>query len=423
MTTMEYERVFSLDDEALKCPYEHFKRARSECPVSRSEVVQVWVISDHEHVTAVLKDAVTFSTKQMLGPQVAEEWQRMIDLAAATPEGKEKLGPEYGTSPRKVLLFADPPEHTRHRKLIMSALSPAAIRSWEGRIRETAQLFVDRLAEQPRVNFVEDFANAYTMTVIADILGLPREQVPQMLKWAAGFNSMVGNPNLTQEEVDALVDVRLGFDLYFDEQVQQRRKEPTGDLISRVIELNDAAEEKLARDDLLQLFQLVMVGGSDTSSTALAKMIEYLAENPEQWTELRNDASRIPLFMEEMLRTESPVQGMFRYVTKDVELGGQSLKQGDYVWVSLGAANRDPKVFDDPDTKNLDRKGTPAKYVSFGGGPHTCPGTALIRLGLRIVLEMLTARFTGVRFTGEKPASKKSFLFFGPAELHVEFLN
>ncbi|MBY4212601.1 cytochrome P450 [Rhodococcus fascians] len=416
-----YEPVFGLDDEALKCPYDSFKNARETCPVSFSSGTGFWVISDHEHITAALKDAVTFSTKEMLGPQVAAEWQMMIDRAAQLPEGKKKIGPDYGTSPRKILLFADPPEHGKHRKLITSALSPAAIKSWEGRIRETAALYVGKLVDGESLDFVEAFATPYTMTVIADILGLPRDEVPQMLEWAEGFNSMVGNPNLTEEQVDGLVGTRLGFDVYFAQKLKERLEQPGTDLISRVAEINEAGESALTVDELLMIIQLTLVGGSDTSSTALAKMIEYLTGDPAEWQRMREDPKHIPAFMDELLRTESPVQGMFRGVTRDVELGGQQLKEGDVVWLSLGAANRDGKVFDDPDAKNMDRRGTAARLVSFGGGPHSCPGTALTRLELRIMLELLTSTFSGVRLTGEQPKSKKSFLFYGPAKLDVAF--
>lgn len=419
--SLGYEPVFALDESAMECPYHHFKQAREKCPVSFSEATSFWVISDHEHVTKALKDPATFSTKYMLGPQVDKEWQMLIERAAERPEGKAAIGPDYGKSPRKILLFADPPEHGRHRKLIMGALTPAAIRSWEPKIRETANHYVDLLAQQPEVEFVVDIATPYTMAVIADILGQPREMVPQMLRWTEGFNSMVGNPNLTEDELNALVDVRLGFDLYFADQIKQREQNPTGDLISRIVELNKQEGYGLTTDELLMVVQLNVVGGSDTSSTALAKMIEHLCEHPEQWTRMKNDPSFIPAFIEELLRTEAPVQGVFRYVTKDVELGGQQLKEGDFVWLSFGSANRDPKVFDDPDTKDFDRTGTPAKYVSFGGGPHLCPGVPLSRLELRIMLEAMTSRFDGVEFTDGKSPSKKSFLFFGPSELNVRF--
>jgi cytochrome P450 len=417
-----YERVFALDEEALRCPYESFREARTECPVSHSAANGFWVVADHEHVLQVLKDTATFSTRRMLGPLVARQWKEMIEKAALRPEGKQAIGADYGSSDREVLLFADPPEHRRHRKLIMGALTAAAIRSWEDRIGDTARLFVDRLAAQPKVEFVEEFAVGYTMTVIADILGVPRDQVPTMLKWASGFNSMVGNPDLTEDEETALVDTRLGFDLYFSDQIAQREKRPTDDLISRIVELNREEGSELSNDEILMVLQLVMVGGSDTSSTALAKMIEYLAENPDRWNDLATDVDRIPSFMEEMLRTESPVQGMFRMVTQDVHLGGQEMKAGDFVWVSLGSANRDSKVFDDPDAKRFDRTGITGKYVSFGSGPHTCPGTALTRLELRRVLGMLIQRFAGVEFVAPRAPSKKSFLFFGPSRLDVRFI-
>lgn len=416
-----YEPVFQLEDEALKCPYDHFRAARSECPVSFSKKLGFWVVSDHENVLEVLKDTVTFSTKEMLGPQVAQEWQMLIDKAAEYPEAKAVIGPRYGESPRKTLLFADPPAHTLHRKLITSALSPAAIKSWERRITETAEHYVDTLADGSPVEFVTHFATPYTMAVIADILGLDRELVPQLLGWAEGFNSMVGNPNLTEDELNALVNVRLSFDLFFAKLITERRANPGEDLVSRVVALNDELEEPLSTDELLMVLQLTLVGGSDTSSTALAKMIEYLTSHPDQWDAMRSDPKAIQPFMDELLRTESPVQGMFRAVTRDVELDGRQMKAGDVVWLSLGAANRDPKVFPNPDDKDISRKGTAGRFVAFGGGPHVCPGSPLTRMELRIVLEKLTGRFSQVELDGTAPASKKSFLFFGPAQLPVTF--
>lgn len=419
--TVDYESVFTLDEKALECPYEQFRRARSECPVSFGENIGFWVVSDHEHVMEVLREARTFSTKEMLGPQAAAQWQQMIDMAAATEEGRERLGADYGNSPRKTLLFADPPEHTQHRRLITRALSAGAVASWEPRVRETAQLFVDGLETKPEQEFVADFATRYTMTVIADILGLPREMVQQLLAWTHGFNSMVGNPNLTEEELNGLRDVRLGFDVYFDEQMTLRKAEPTEDLVSRVVTLNEDSDEPLSRDELFMVLQLLVVGGSDTSSTALSTMVEFLAENPQEWTRLRENPTAIPQFIEELMRAESPVQGMFRVVTKDVELGGQQLKKGDMLWLSLGSANRDPKVFTDPDVVDLDRKAPTPDFVGFGGGPHLCPGAALTRMELRVALEELTQRFTGVQMTADRSGRLPSFLFFGPANLPVRF--
>jgi cytochrome P450 len=418
--TTSYEQVFALQPEALKCPFEHFSESRREDPVAYSESLKMWIVTGYRAVAAALRDVSTFSTKEMLGPATAAEWQRMIDLAAATEEGRKRLGPEYGTSPRKTLLFADPPEHTEHRKLIASATRAAAIASWEPRIRTTAGRFVDELAKKPHVEFVTEFATPYTMTVIADILGLPHEMVPQMLHWTHGFNSMIGNP-LTDEEVAQLVDVRLGFDIYFDEQMRLRKQTPTTDLISGVVEYNKLAHEPLSRDELLMVLQLVMVGGSDTSATALSQMMEYLTDNPEQWDRLNADPAAIPAFVEELLRTDSPIQGLFRIVTKDVELGGKRLAKGDTVWLSLGSANRDPEIFEDPDEKDFSRRNAVSQYLTFGGGPHNCAGAALTRLELRVVLEMLTTEFSSVERNSPPSERIKSFLFYGPTTLDVTF--
>jgi cytochrome P450 len=420
MTTASYEDVFGLQPEALECPFAHFGETRREDPVTYNENLQMWIVTGHRAVAAILKDARTFSTKEMLGPKAAAEWQRMIDLAAATEEGRRRLGDSYGRSPRKTLLFADPPEHTTHRKLIASAMSAPAIAAWEPRIRETAQRFVDALAAQPETEFVTEFAAPYTMTVIADILGVPASIVPQMLAWTRGFNSMVGNP-LTDEEVAKLVDVRLGFDIYFDTQMRDRKQHPTTDIISRIVDYNDNSRNPLNRDELLMVLQLVMVGGSDTSSTALARMMEHLCDHPEEWTRIAEDPAYIPRFVEELLRTEAPLQGLFRIVMSDTEVGGKKLAKGDTVWLSLAAANRDPDVFAEPDTKLFDRSNPVSQYLMFGGGPHLCPGAALTRLELRVILELLTSRFSSVTRTAPSDERITSFMFYGPARLETRF--
>ncbi|WP_314034594.1 cytochrome P450 [Dietzia sp. CH92] len=423
MTTgYDYEKFFGLDPEQLKCPHTAFDEVRSECPVSRSDALGFWVVADHEHAQEVFKDASVFSTKKMLGEQVSDEWQRLVELAARRPGAKEELGDDYGTSDRKVLLFADPPEHGRHRRLIMGALTPKALTSWAPRIEETADIFVGGIEPGEEVEFVDDFANKYTMTVIADILGFPRDMVPQMLDWTEGFNSMVGNPDQTDEQIEALVDTRYGFDAYCNKQIDDRVANPTEDLISRIVRLNSASETPLGRDDLYQVLQLTMVGGSETSATALSKMIEYLGRYPEMWAELKADTALIPHFMEEMLRMFSPVQGSFRGVTKDVELGGHQLRAGDMLWVGMGTANRDPKVFEAPGRMDLGRRDR-SDHVAFGGGPHVCPGTSLTRMELRMVLEKVISRFSGVELVDEDPAAKKSFNFYGPAALPVRFIS
>ena len=421
-TDFQYEKFFGLDADQLKCPHTAFEEVRSECPVSRSDALGFWVVADHENAQKVFKDAKVFSTKKMLGEQVSDEWQRLVDLAAQRPGAKEEFGEDYGTSDRKVLLFADPPEHGRHRKLIMGALTPNALKSWAPRIEETADIFVGGITAGEEVEFVDGFANKYTMTVIADILGFPRDMVPQMLDWTEGFNSMVGNPDQTDEQIEALVDTRYGFDSYCNRQIDDRIAEPKEDLISRIVKLNADSESPLGRDDLFQVLQLSMVGGSETSATALSKMIEFLGKNPEMWAELKADTDRIPAFMEEMLRMYSPVQGSFRGVTEDVELGGQQLKAGDMLWVGMGASNRDPKVFDDPDRMDIDRERLAATHVAFGGGPHVCPGPSLTRMELRMMLEKLITGFSGVELVDPDPASKQSFNFYGPAALPVRFI-
>lgn len=419
----ELADVFTLRPEALECPYQAFVQARETlAPVVRYEADGFWVVTSHELASKVLRDGVTFSTRMMLGAKADEVWTDMIRLARESPEMREQVE-GYGATPRKVLLFADPPEHTKHRALINATFTPSRVKQWDPMIRSTVCEILDGLAGRSEIEVMADFAGPYTMRVIADILGLTAADVPNMERWARDFNSTVGNDNLSEDEVRLLAKTRLEFDQFFDAHLDRRLDHPQEDLLTDLVQANAAADEPLARDELYMIIQLTMVGGSETSATFLAEALLYLAKNREVWQQLRGDRTRVLPFVEELMRLESPVQGVFRLATRDVQLGDILVSEGDLIWVSFGAANRDPSVFPSPDEFEYDRQGV-RRYLSFSGGPHHCVGAGLARSEIGIALDQLLDRYADVELVPgyERPAFRESFLFHGPEELHLKLV-
>ncbi len=419
----DYEKVFTLDPAAVACPHAAFAKARTETPVDWSEVLQAWVVSDHATSLSILRDSSNFSNRLLIGPVADAVWQRMFDVAREDEALRARLD-SYGSTAtkRKVLLFADPPDHTRDRALVNGALTKGALESWEDRIHELALEFVDVIVREQTVDFAS-LVWDFTITVMCNILGVPREDVPRVRQWADDFTSMVGQlPGASSLEMDRLAASQLEFDQYFHDQVDDRLTSPRDDLITRIATMNRDDEHPLERDALLGIFNNMIVGGTETSATMLAQLLQHLAQNPGRFSQLREDRTLVPLFIEEMLRDQGPIQGTFRTAVRDIEVGGHTIRENDNVWLSFHSANHDAAVFSDPTDLDLNRD--TRKHLMFGQGPHHCVGANLARLELRTMLNLILTTFSEVRLAD--PATpvprKSSFLFFGPAQLDLTFV-
>ena len=423
MRTPKYAPVFEFDPDALRCPFTHFDAERQEAPISFYEPGNFWVVTSHALAAAVLSDNDRFSAEQCIGEKADEVWTRMIELARENPETRHRIK-GYGAGARRVLLFSDPPVHTRHRRIINRALTPAAVRKNEEKMREIAVSLIENLAAQKNeVEFVQTFAEPYPMAVISAVLGLPPEDRSRLREWVTDLNSMIATEGLSDDDIRGLSKTRFDFDDYFDAAAEERLVNPRDDLTSMVVHENErSGDDKMTRDELMMVYQLLVVGGADTSDAAMSKMIEDLATHPETYERLRSEPEKIPNYIEGMLRTAGPALGIFRRANEDVNMEGHTVKAGDFVWVSFAGANYDKDAYGpNADIVDLDQEQT-SRHLTFGYGAHLCVGAPLARTEMRIALEEITRRFSAVELApghGYPPPYRPSFLFHGPQSIWI----
>jgi cytochrome P450 len=312
------------------------------------------------------------------------------------------------------LIFSDPPHHTEHRKFLSPELGVLAVRSGEDALTELVDDIVDRVIEKGECDFVEDIAGRMASFVMADLIGLPREKSLEMFEAAAilaqGADTSKGRG----------LEAATTMYRWADEARKERLESPREDMLTRI-----AHGEVLGVpfDDIqFQLdFQLLVSAGSDTSRNVLATGMNRLFQHPEQLQALIDDPSLVPQAVEEMLRYDPPIVSMRRTVSKDTEIGGVPIKAGQKVVMYYGAANRDPAVFEDPDTFDITR--SPNPHLAFGAGRHFCMGTHLARAELVAMFTAIVTRMPDIRPTGPMVGhlNPETPSVVGPVALPVAF--
>jgi cytochrome P450 len=340
-------------------PFPGYARLLEEGPIHRERGVGAWIVSGHPEVEAVLKDPRTFSSQMGGGVMGA-----------------------IGSS----MLFMDPPDHTHLRNIISKAFTPRSIAALEPRIREITIGLLDRIVPGEPFDIVEALAIPLPITVIAEMLGIDPADRSDFKRWSnavTGLTSM-GSATLQAE-----------FSAYIERVLDERRREPRDDLITRLLSAD--VGEPLSLDQLLSFIMLLLVAGNETTTNLIGLATLYLSQFTDQRAELANDPRLIPNAVEELLRYDGPVhQSPPRIVTKDATVNGTELHQGDWLMVMLAAANRDARQFGDPDTFDIHRRNA-ATHVAFGSGVHFCLGAPLARLEGRVVLEEVLARWPDFR--------------------------
>lgn len=355
--------AFSPADPAfLENPFPFYKMGQAMSPLYL-EGPGLWLVFGYNDCVAMLKDNKTWSS-DFRGP----------DAPADAPEPS--------------MLGSDEPRHGRLRSLVSQAFTPRMIESLEPRIRQIAdELLVEKLASG-RIDLVEDLAYPLPVIVIAEILGIPPEDRDRFKVWS---DEVVATLGVGLEGEAAPVDEAMFQEIrdYFSAMVDERRARPKQDLISGLV----AAElegEKLNFDELLQMLILLLVAGNETTTNLIGNAaLEFMA-NPAQLQRVREDMTLLPTALEEVLRINSPVQATVRRATRDVEVGGKTIPSGQMAVVFLAAANRDPEVFNDPESFDVGR--TPNRHISFGLGVHFCLGAPLARLEARVAIEEFLSR-------------------------------
>lgn len=318
-----------------------------------------------------------------------------------------------------LMLFTDPPDHTRLRALVTSAFTPRVVENLVPRIQQLTDSLLDVIADsagQP-VDLLEDLARPLPVTIICELLGVPADDVSAFTKWSDDLTLSI-DPGALRTEEDELTIERATEELkaYTAALLADRRKAPGDDLISALLQVRDG-DDQLTESELINLVLLVLVAGHETTVNLIGNGIVALLRHPDQLARWQADPSLDKNAVDELLRFDSPVQLGMRVTVEPTEIEGIMIPAGDQVICLLGAANRDPAVFDDPDRLDLGRHNA-ARNMSFGGGIHHCLGMALARVEGQIALGSLVRRFPNLELTAP-PEVRPRFVLRGYESIQV----
>lgn len=372
----------------LADPYPAYRRLREEDPVHWSEPMKGWVLTTYEHVALALSD-----------PRFS---------AANRPPMRR-----YGRP--TTMVSADPPEHTRLRRLVSMAFTPRAIEGMRPRIQQVVDGLLDAVAGGS-MDVVRHVAYPLPVVVIAEMLGVPAEDRARFKRWASeGLSGIVGRFASPEQRERASRSGRE-LDAYFRETIARRRHDPGEDLISRLIAARDEGQA-LSDEEVFDNCTLLITAGHETTTGLIAGGLLALLRRPDQLARLHDDPSLLPTAVEELLRFEPPVQAVTRRAREDVDLDGRVVEAGQVVYAVIGAANRDSRRFEAPDELDVGRRDNP--HLDFGDGIHFCLGAPLARAEAQIAIGSLLRRFPALRLAGE-PEWGGNFIVRGLTRLPLE---
>jgi cytochrome P450 len=390
----------------IESPYAFYRSLRTHAPVYRVPKTDYYLVSRHADIKSVAMNPGTYSSN-------------LTSIVMAQTDGSmESLDVgQLGIGPVDVLAVQDPPAHTRQRALTHPRFAMRTVRGREQSVRDQACDLLDAALEnQEETNWMKKFAFLLPMNVIIDIIGLPLKDRDQLKAWSdLAIALLSGTSNAEQMASHALG--ALSLFQYLQARFEEARKDPKDDLLGLLAEATGTAEDSLTVEESVSILLQMIIAGNESTASLIGSATRLLAENPDLQEALRRDPSRIPLFVEEAVRLESPFQGHFRKTKEASELAGVSLPEGARLMVLWASGNRDERVFDSPDTINLDRPNLRA-HLSFGHGIHLCIGAQLARLEAKVALEELLKRTTRFEMTG--PVRHVSSVFVRtPAELPI----
>jgi cytochrome P450 len=384
------------DDEMRRDPYPVYERLRATSPVFHVAPADVWMLFDHASVKRALHDHEVFSSAVGASRGLSFEW----------------------------LMFMDPPRHTKLRAIINRAFTSRAIAALEPRVRQLAKGLVDDVVARGDVDVEATLAAPLPMMVIAELLGLPLGDWPRLVGWSQAIMSLaatiIGSANEGARASAAFLQADGEMRAYLGELIAARRAMPADDLLTRLVTA-EVDGEQLSEQELVRFFELLLAAGTETTTNLIDNAIVCFIDHPAELARVLAEPARVPAALEEVLRFRSPGQAMFRATKTEVELHGVTIPAGRMVLPIIGAANRDPAVFAQPERFDVARDPNP--HVAFGHGIHYCLGAPLSRLEARVVLEELLPRIRGIEYTqGAQWTPRKPFHVHGPASLPVRLI-
>jgi cytochrome P450 family 142 subfamily A polypeptide 1 len=353
-------------------PFPAFAWMRDHAPAYFDEPSGVWGITRYEDVKNISKDPETFS-----------------NAGGIRPDGV----------PLPMMIETDAPEHFRRRRLVSEGFTPRRIRERASDIEAICDGIIDRVCEKGEADFVADIAAPLPMIAIGDMLGVAPEDRDDLLRWSDDMLSSLGAPE--PGAMDKAMMAAIEYSTYITEVADQRRRDGQDrDLIGTLVHA-EIEGDRLDMDSIIYESLLILIGGDETTRHVISGGMYELLRHPDQLARLQADRSLMPGAIEEMLRWVSPIKNMARTMTRDVELHGETLRKGEKLLLLYPAANRDERVFDDPETFDITRN--PNDHIAFGFGAHFCLGNRLARLELTTMFERLLDRLPDLALATDDP--------------------
>jgi cytochrome P450 len=403
-----------MDPEVQTCPFSAYAQLRKDAPVYHDPVSGMYEVTSYDLVTEILADTERFSN-------------RTDQIGNRNSEAGAKAGRIYREEGYPLVntpIDSDPPEHRKYRLLVDKAFNLASARAAEPRILAIANGLIDRFASRGRAEFMSEFAIALPVAVITELLGISADKMSEFKRWSDALMG-VCEADVPEERLLRQTREVVEMQQYLAGEIAAIRGElaagkPRPGVMSALVQ-QEMDGQPLSTGWIVSMTSNLLVGGNETTTSALGSSMLYLSRDPELQNKLRANPADIPAFFEEILRLEAPLQCLWRKTTVDVNMGGITIPKGAIVTIRYGAANRDETRFPNPDEMNLSRSGI-TQHLTFGRGHHYCIGNILARTELRLGIGLLLKRLRNIRLDGDDAVIRvPQYHAYGPKTLKVTF--
>lgn len=381
-------------------PHPLYHRMRAESPQWHDEEEGVWFLTRYADCEAILRDPRWSSNPAHRTITRSEEFNAREGIAAGG----------------SVLLFMDPPDHTRIRNLVNRSFTPKAVSSWRVRIAEIVDGLLDEAADRGEMEVISEFAFQVPVIVICELMGVPAEDRHLFGPWSSDASRLLDGV-LDETTMNQGLLGAMQLISYLNPLIEERRTNPRDDLLSQIVQAEEN-EDRLSEEELRSLVILIFIAGHETTTNLIGNGMKALLQHPDQLQRLRDDPSLIGTTVEEILRYDGPVHVTGRIPTEDIEVGGRVFTKGSQIVALLAAANRDPEEYPEPDRFDIGRD--PNHHLTFSKGIHHCLGAALARLEGQQAIGRLVERFPDIELVTTEPTYRDHVVLRGLKELQVD---
>jgi hypothetical protein len=401
--------VFDLRNPATNAnPFPEFAWLRAEDPVHWSPAMKAWIVTRYAGVKQVALDNRRISA------------DRLTPFFKANPEYQRGSIESLGRYLNHWMVFRDPPDHTRLRRLFNKAFTPTSVENLRTNIEDIVAALIEGMQAKARhdgtADFIADFAYPLPASVIMDLLGVPRADLARMKVWSDDIALFIGTAQVAGNKYLRAEAGAKAMASYFRELVEQRAVAPTADMISKLV-LAREESDVLTTDEIVGTCILLLFAGHETTTNLIGNGFLYSMKHREQWQQLIAQPSLATTAIEEYLRYDGPSGALARVASADIEMAGKTIRAGDRIFAFVNSANRDPEAFDNPERFDIGREQNP--HLTFGHGIHFCLGAPLARLEAQIAALRLSERMPGIRLAGGEPQWHDSLILRGVKSLPV----